>query len=211
MQKLVVAGGAVSAVGLVLVGMFWSGILPSPFDNSHGAIPACVERTKEQLRSPASFKLIWSDYSALPPLTSEERKQAFQAQGSSDPFKGDQITQAYIRAIEIRGPKLAERLTRGDKLSGIDAQIAQAWIEGQEAERANAARIAKNLPEDQSAHVTLEYDADNGFGASIRSFGMCKFGAIGGDGVFAKSDIILSGPIDADVGRQTKELSERKH
>ena len=69
--------------------------------------------------------------------------------------------------------------------------------------------MAKNLPEDQTGYVTLEYDADNDFGSAIRNFGMCRFGAIGTDGSFVKSDLVMSGPVDAAAARQTKAIAER--
>ena len=208
MRKQALVGGLAGVASLAIVGLIWSGLVPSPIDHSHGAIGACLDKTKEQLRSPSSFQLVWSEYTARGPMTTEERKQAFQSQTVQNDT-GDKILHAYMRAIEVRGPKLAQRLRRGEKLTGVDADLARSWIQGEEAEKANTIRVAKNLPEDQTAFVTLEYDADNGFGASIRNFGICRFGAIGSDGRFAKSDIIMSGPIDAAVGQQTKDLTER--
>ena len=209
MQKPILAVGIASVVGLGIVGLIWSGVITNPIDHSHGAIAACVEKTKEQLRSPSSFKLIWSDYTARGPLTPEERKQAYESSCQGGCASGDKVIQALMHAIETRGPKLAERLRRGAKLSDIEKRVAEAWMEEAEWLKANAARVAKNLPEDQSAYVTLEYDADNGFGSAIRDFGMCRFGAIGTDGSFDKADIVMSGPVDAAAARQTKVIAER--
>lgn len=179
-------------------------------DGSHGAIGACEEHTRERLKSPASFKLVWSDYTAMGPLTDEDRKTAAAMACEPDCNNiGSQLTRAYSAYIDKNGPRLAAKKLKGQKLTAEENDNAELWLGVQKAKKENAEREKLNLPEDRTAHVTLEYDADNSYGASLREFAMCRFGAIGTDGSFAKSDIAFAGPIETAVGQETKELAER--
>lgn len=195
-----VVGGATAAAVVVVA---WQlGALAWLTDDSHGALAACEEQTKEGLVSPSSFKLVWSDYTlraaALP-----EDNVAMAAPGSS------QLSVNFAAYVDKHGPELAARLARGERLSEEDRQMAELWTSADVAKKENAARLARNLPEDRTAFVSLEYDADNSFGATLREFAMCRFGPIGDDGRFERADIVQSGPVDAAAGREAKRLSGR--
>lgn len=179
------------------------------FDSSNGAIPACEEETKANLVAPTSFKLIWSEYTSRAPMTLDEENQLRKSRASSNPQgTGAQIAQAYSDYIDREGPKLARRLQAGKSMSEGDKRDAQQWIDGEKSKADYAARVAKNLPEDQSAFVILEYDAQNSYGALVRNFAMCRFGAIGSDGQFERRDILLSGEVDNNTGQAAKRRSE---
>lgn len=179
-------------------------------DNSKGAIPACVEKTTASLVSPSSFKLLWSDYTPRPPMPLEERFPpiAEEPECESDCGPGASINAAYAGYVMREGPRLAERLKGNGQLNPTERQAAEQWMSMQKARQDYAARIAKNLPEDQSGFVTIEYEAKNAYGTELRSFAMCRFGAIGEDGRFGRNDIFLSGPIDQEEGEAAKLLSQ---
>lgn len=178
-------------------------------DNSKGAIPTCVEETTASLKSPSSFKLLWSDYTARPPMPTEERFTSLSEEPKCDGDcgAGASLIAEYAGYVMREGPRFAERLKRNAKLNDIERQAAEQWLSIERSRREYAAKIAKNLPEDQSAFVTLEYEAKNAFGTDLRAFAVCRFGAVGQDGRFDKNDIFLSGPIDDETGKSAKLFS----
>lgn len=181
-------------------------------DNSKGAIPACVEKTTASLLAPSSFKLLWSEYTPRPPMPLEERFPPIpeEPECDGDCGAGARISAAYVGYIMREGPRLAERLKHNGKLNPTERDAAEQWISIQKARQDYAARIAKNLPEDQSGFVTIEYEAKNAYGTDLRSFAMCRFGAIGEDGRFDRNDIFLSGPVEQEAGEAAKMLSQAK-
>ena len=80
---------------------------------------ACEEEIKESLKSPSSFKLVWSNFDLLPPLTVEEQGRMARSRMECEPncSSGDKLTLAYTKYIDRMGPKLAARLKKGERLN----------------------------------------------------------------------------------------------
>lgn len=179
-------------------------------DKSKGAVPACAEETKEGLISPSSFKLVWSEYTPRGPVTVEEIAEIEdvkrQCDGECSP--GEQLSIDYASYLRREGPRLAAKLKRNAKLTGGEKADAELWLRSEQSRKERRAQIAKNLPEDQSAFVTIEYDAQNTYGTSVRGFAVCRFNGIGKDRRFDRGGILMSGPIDLETGKAAKQLSE---
>jgi hypothetical protein len=140
---------------------------------------------------------VWADYEPLPPLTWEELRRLEEAGCGTDCPESQRFYNAYV----AKAVKDAERKTRAGKpLDETEHMMIKAR------ERMNA-DVASNDKFSRTAMVTLEYDAENGFGALVRSFAGCRFTAIGADGRFEQRDIVLEGPIPESEGREAKRLS----
>lgn len=190
------------AVGLVLAGSAWKlGALDWLTDESHGALSACEEYVVSTLKAPSSYQRAWYEYKPAPPLTSAEFRNLQSAQANV--CGGDQCSEAgdYMQAaVEGFNRELDRKLRDGLALDDLE----QALLKNRKQMDADA---AADKPAARTAFVTVEYDAQNAFGASIRSFAMCRFSAIGEDGRFSKTDILSAGPIDGESGRLVKEMS----
>ena len=207
MQKPAIAASVIGIVGLGVAGLISTGIVPNPVDASKGAVSACSDKISEQLRSPSSMKVFWSEFTPRAPLTWDEAHP--HKDFCPPPLDGhDDVIDAIMCRLDKQEQKVREKLRKGLPPVGREEEDVAESIHVVERNRADfEARAAENLPEVQSGFVTLEYDADNSFGTPIRAFAICRFGAIGSDVRFQKSEIVLSGPIDPIVGRQAKESS----
>lgn len=208
-NRLTVIGGiSVTLAGLVGLALF--GGFDIVLDRSQGAVRACEQKIANDLASPTSFKSVWSDFTPRGPLTWEESlppKKDF-CNAPRDPnTSGLNAYSCYMERLE---PKVREKLRKGQPLRGRDENfIAETLRAVEKNKRDTEDRLAKNLPRDQTAFVTIEFDSANQFGTTVRAFAMCRFGAVGDDGRFQESEIIQSGPVEAEAGRQAKELANR--
>lgn len=191
---VVLATGAAFAGGMVA----WkSGALHGLTDDSNGAIGACEAHTLAGLVSPSSYVRRKAEYFPKPALSYDEGYEMRSARDRARDPVSSRFVDAYSRAIEREGPGLAKRSKRGEKLTEDQQRMLQSWQFAETRRAGDKQRIAENRPADRSAVVIIEYDADNQYGASIRSVAYCRFDAQGDDGRFAETDILQSGPAES--------------
>lgn len=140
-------------------------------DGSHGAIAACEEVVKEQLVSPSTYKRVKAYYDSAPAMTHDEAENADELKDEQAGISPEII--AFSRAV-VRGRNAKEKKEYNDAKLQHDE------------------RAKRNEPQDRTAYVTIEYDAQNRFGAMLRSLTACRFGEIGVDGAFDRSDLLFT-------------------
>lgn len=189
--------GVLGLLFLGAAGVAWQkGAFARLTDKSHGAIDACEEQISDQLISPASYKRVWADYTPRSALTSAEYRELDRRRANIDSYSQ--------RLVDAYTDELDRSIKRKAKRGGL-TDVEQMVVDGR---RQTDARAARNDPADRTGFVTLQYDSDNRFGATLRSFAICRFGAIGEDFRFERKDILQSGPMDDELGQLSKKLAE---
>jgi len=184
---------AVAGAGI----LFWLKDFRGISDPSHGAIAACEEATMEDLRAPSTYKLVWSNYTPRDAMPVAERKVMNEPDESV--LDGERYVAAYVKKMEADTDR---KLKAGEPLSEDEQQFLAIRRIGEQ-------RAARNAPEDRTAFVTLEYDSENAFGSPVRSFDVCRLGAIGTDKRFERRDVLSHGPIPREEGQRTKDIATR--
>ena len=189
---LFILGGLAAAAAAA--GAWHIGYFDELIHNSDGSIGACEEAIKGSLVSPSSYRRVSVEFTPREPLTLEE-------------FEG---------AINTRKCPVSEREYNCESETATADALVDQYIASQQLEkegrpdprpnRSIVEKALKRLHADiyaqlsrwphshrKTGFVTLEYDADNSFGASLRTSSFCRFGPIGEDGRFGPNDVILIG------------------
>ena len=191
-QLFLILGGL--AVAAAAGGAWNIGYFDELIHQSNGSIAACEKAIKGSLVSPSSYRRVSVEFTPREPLTLEEFETAINTKKcpvsereyncESDTAHADALVDQSIASQQL------------EKEGRPDPRPNRSVVE--KALKRHHADIYAQLSRWPLSHrktgfVTLEYDADNSFGASLRASSFCRFGTIGQDGQFGPEDIILIG------------------
>ena len=191
-QLVFILGGLAAAAAAA--GAWHIGYFDEWVHNSDGSIGACEDAIKGSLASPSSYRRVSVEFTPREPLPLEEFEDAWntrQCPVSEREYNCESDTNyadAYLD--QFTAERQLEKEGRSD-LPPTRSVVEKAL----KRYRADIyAQLSKQpLSHRKTGFVTLEYDADNSFGASLRASSFCRFGTIGQDGQFGAEDIILIG------------------
>lgn len=185
--------GALAAAAAA-AGAWHIGYFDELIHDSDGSIGACEEAIKGRLVSPSSYRRVSVEFTPREPLTLEEFEAAINSKKcpvsereyncESDNATADALVDQYIASQQLEKEGRPDpRPNRSVVEKALNRHHADIYAE-----------LSKQpLSNRRTGFVTLEYDADNSFGASLRASGFCRFGTIGEDGQFGPEDIINIG------------------
>jgi hypothetical protein len=192
-KRIQVVAACAVCVGAAAYASWASGLLEPLTDKSHGAIAACEGNIKAGLVAPSTYQRIRADYHEQPPLTLDlyaayERTKYC---GLSDLF--EPCTDANLIAIAYAGEQIL-------RARGIRRPTARQRDQARAESIRNNFSALNRLPSEQrrSARVSVEFDAQNAYGAPIRTLRSCRFGPMR-FGRFQKGDI-FDPPTAAAIG-----------
>jgi len=160
-------------------------------DGSHGAIAACEEAVKEQMVSPSSYKRIWAGYSSTPAMNAKDLEAARKIQSDQACPDCAPEVNAFYGSLMDRNKYPPEMRATVDRI----------LADGVKWRKETDAKAKRNAPQDRTARVTIEYDAQNNFGAMLRKFVSCRFDAIDTDGRYNRSDVLFTSEASETMAR----------
>lgn len=162
----------------------------NPFDDgSRGAVAACEKALIAGLRSPSSYKRISAEFTQAGPLTRQEYAAFIETSGCALKSKfdyeacidGARLTAAYAAGKILEDSGVANP-TQKQRDRAREQWFAQVY-------ELNQKRPAEEL---QTGFAKIEYDADNGFGASVRETQICRFGPLRGAKAYSDREMFNS-------------------
>lgn len=157
--------------------------VPFMVSAEESAIRACEERLKGTLKSPASYRRLWSSFIPAGPVNEAEylekleadRLRAIQEGNDAEAFSSAFITQC------LKNPKRKD-------CEGITA-------------------IHEQLPRPDTAHVLIEYEAVNSFNVKLPGYFTCRMN-VADDGSYDEAHIFTATTVPHNLGKQLKSQSE---
>lgn len=162
-------------------------------DDSDGAIVACEEGLKKQLRAPATYKRISAEYTPARPLTFDDFVDYQETKGCP---MNESLSVEFCEKVMNDG-MLKAGSTRDWTKPGDMTEVRPYSRKAREdfIRHLYARSQANPIDQQQTAFVELEYDAANAYNAPIRSRHICRFGPKGPDG-FTVQDMFQPPSLD---------------
>lgn len=139
-------------------------------DPTNGALAACEENLKTQLKSPSSYKRIDYKFFEYPSGMTIDGFKQFQKTHftTADPVLGEArgLSQGYI-------DQLAMEMSLRKPLSKITDHDRQKWLDDKLKRDFNLFQAVRNNTRTASVFVT--YEAENSYGASLKNIHECNF------------------------------------
>jgi hypothetical protein len=157
--------------------------LPFLVSAEESATKACEQRLKTDLKSPSSYKRLWSTFTPGDPVTKADMMEMWEADRKQAAKEGND----------------AEALA--------DAMILRCMKNPKRADCAEITKTTETALQRDTAFVLIEYEAANAFNARLPGFFSCRV-YVDDRGKYADGGVFTSTTVPDQIGRQMKTQAE---